>query len=292
MTLWATLASVAALAAYHALAAPARGVPLDADPLWLAAASFLACCSLLAVTPSRVPLDARVRVVSTVHACVVSYLAWRALEELVGGRTWASALVLPVGAPAAERTRWWWAATGAAGEHGWATAATSVMAGYVAADISFALVLDASLLDAAMWVHHIIALTSFGSAAVFDFAAPYHALVAGTEVSTPFLNFYHTWARAGTARMVNGFVLWLTYLIFRVINISAVLAHVYSTSAAGGAKDVRAHAPMLLPFHVANLSLVFVLNIVWWWAITKILVRAVGALFCGWAVRPRRAKGA
>ena len=166
------------------------------------------------------------------------------------------------------------------------------MAGYVAADIVFALVLDWSLLDAAMWAHHVIAVASFGSAAAFGFAVPYHALVAGTEMSTPFLNFYHTWARAGTARMVNGFVLWLSYLVFRVLNITAVLAHVYQTSAAGGARDVRAHAPLLLPFHVANLSLVFVLNIVWWWAITKILVRAVGALFCGWTVRPRRVKAA
>ena len=287
LSLHACAATLAAVAAYHAWAAPPSGAAFEGDGLRLMAASFLACATVLAALPRRAPLDARVRVVSTVHAVVASYLSWRALLELVGGRPWASLLQPP---SARESARWWFAAPGAgAGEHGWATAAAAVMGGYVAADVAFALVLDPALLDAAMWAHHAIALCSFGSAVALGFAVPYHALVAGTEVSTPFLNFYHTWARAGAARVVNGALLWAAYLAFRVLNIGAVLAHVARTTAAPAVR-ADARAAVGLPFYITMLVLVFGLNLAWWWAITKILVRALGVLFCGWTQRPSRKK--
>ena len=289
LSLHACAATLAAVAAYHVWAAPPSGAAFEGDGLRLMAASFLACATVLAALPRRAPLDARVRVVSTVHAVVASYLSARALLELVGGRPWASLLQPP---SARESARWWFAAPGAgAGEHGWATAASAVMGGYVAADVAFALVLDPALLDAAMWAHHAIALCSFGSAVAVGFAVPYHALVAGTEVSTPFLNFYHTWARAGAARVVNGALLWAAYLVFRVLNIGAVLAHVARTAAAPAVR-ADARAAVGLPFYITMLVLVFGLNLTWWWAITKILVRALGVLFCGWTQRPSRKRGA
>lgn len=232
---FAPLTGVAALATAAALYLCERHGPSDyslgatthgaAACLRLAAASFLACTTLLSLLPRGASLDCRARVVSTVHALVSCYLAAHALRELAGGR--------PLLALAGERLRGDAALALWRADAGWANAATSVIAGYTAADISFALLLDGSLLDGAMRVHHAIALFAFGSSVVAGFAVPYMALVVLTEASTPLLNFYHTWARHGVLRIANGFLLWLAYVLFRVVLMCV---------GGGGAEDENAAA--------------------------------------------------
>ena len=273
LTGFAALATAAVIALLHLYGASAGlagyslgGTASGAPSLRLAAASFLGCTTLLSLLPRGAPLALRVYVVSTVHAVLACYLAARALLQLAGGR--------PLRVLASEALAGAAAIDGWRADAGWANAATAVIAGYTGADIAFALVLDGSLLDVAMRAHHAIALLAFGSSIAARYATPYMALVVLTEASTPLLNFYHTWARAGLLRMLNGAALWLCYLLFRVVLVSAILLHVARSSTA----QVVAEAPPLWYLYVASLLTVHALNVWWWWRITLIFVRALRGL--------------
>ena len=51
-------------------------------------------------------------------------------------------------------------------------------------------------------------------------ATPYHCIFLLNEVSTPFVNahyFLHRSGNRGSAYQTNGFLMWLSFLVFRII---------------------------------------------------------------------------
>lgn len=133
------------------------------DKLRVVALSYFVCASMFALLPGTP--DLRSRIVSSVHGIFSSYLAYRALVELKGNGSWTDLMVPSWSDPIADKARFFYSIYPAV------ALCTAVTVGYIAYDSSLLLV-DSSLLDWGMKIHHTVALLGFGSSLFTNFAQP------------------------------------------------------------------------------------------------------------------------
>lgn len=102
--------------------------------------------------------------------------------------------------------------------------AVGVTVGYMLFDLVYGL-LVARNLGAAMIIHHILVLLSYGvGGVVFGVGIPYQALFLINEASTPFVHVHFSIKSKGLVRTLNGFSMWLTYLLCRMVANTVLLA--------------------------------------------------------------------
>ncbi|RYG50988.1 hypothetical protein EON66_11265 [archaeon] len=102
--------------------------------------------------------------------------------------------------------------------------AIGVTVGYMIFDLVYGL-LVARNLEKAMIVHHVLVLLSYGvGGVVYGVGIPYQALFLINEASTPFVNVHFSIKSKGLVRTLNGLGMWLTYLLFRVVANTVLLA--------------------------------------------------------------------
>lgn len=199
------------------------------ESMWVAAASFLTCSTIMFLCPRSLSFESRSRVVSTIHAVVSTYLAWVACLEMKADprfdlSSWFDFAFVDSARDSAPRLESLWLTRYPAAHF-----AVAVTWGYIAYDSSL-LFVDSKILDWAMKIHHGVALFGFGTSLLTGFATPYMALVLVNEASTPFVNNHYTWAKSGLLRSLNGSCMWLSYASCRLVLNSIVLVHILTSA--------------------------------------------------------------
>lgn len=129
-------------------------------------------------------------------------------------------------------------------------------------------------LDAGMVAHHALVLFLYGMGLCTSFAVPYQVACLMNEASTPFLTIHFAVRPSGVWRTLNGACLWLSYLLCRVV-FNAVMA--YSMACTLTPEIWRAEGLQTL-LQLTAFAGLQCLNAVWFFSITKGLVKAILAM--------------
>lgn len=218
-----------------------------------AAMSVFLCASLAVLHPSWVGMMDRSRNISTIHAIVVAGLVIACFREIQPLLFDESGAIWTYSSPSTRLP-------------------VSITVGYILFDTMLGFAVPGQL-DFAMTVHHAVVLASYFSGIAQSLALPYQALFLINEASSPFLNWHFQFAgkRGGNIRTINGGLLWLAYLMCRIVANTYLTWSVVTTSSA----SVRAAFPLTWGIQIAVLATLTVLNANWFFRITRGFIRAL-----------------
>lgn len=203
--------------------------------------------------------DSRNRLVATVHAVVSSILGMIALaqfrDKLFDG------------------TAWIWT-----GYTDISTIACSISTGYFLSDCVVGF-LNPGILDKFMWIHHIFILFSFIGCLSFGAGIPLSACFLINEISTPYTHIHGVFLKDtnGAMKALNGLGMWLSFLVFRVILNSILAASIVDGLSGTDGPAAFSKFPVLIPADILVMGISQTLNLIWFWRITRGLVKAVKA---------------
>jgi TLC domain len=223
---------------------------MDRDPIYVTAASFFTCLLLNLVLPRNWAHDFRGRAISCVHAILVTVLsvyAWKDPE--VWSHLQSNSSVV-------------WSKTPESTVY-----PVAITLGYMICDSLFGMYYG--IIESSMLIHHLVIIVSFGSGFMTGIATTFHALFLINEASTPFLNIYFMRRKEDTFTVVNGLMLWLTYIVFRVLANCVLTYYVLSTSHL----DIRASYTIAWGVQICVLLTIDALNVIWFYKLTKRFTR-------------------
>lgn len=222
------------------------------DLLLVGAAGFVGSAIVTFIQPSKWSFGIRSRVTSTVHAVVVAALAlWSFVHDF---DVWSGDFIWGSDLPIIRNT-------------------VAVSVGYLAFDTLLCIYAE-DIRDVQTFIHHVVVGSAFAIGLATQLATPYHCAFLINEVSTPFVNahfFLHTSGNKGTIYKLNGFLMWLSFFLFRIVLNPYLLSTIWYTI----------HTPLpaarfTLAVSQTSMCLVAqVLNVVWFYKITRGLLKAV-----------------
>lgn len=147
----------------------------------------------------------------------------------------------------------------------------SITGGYLLCDVAMHFLVDRTLLDTSMLFHHLVGIWCAFCGVVLHFGAPLQAIYLINEASTPFVNIHHTSGWKDWRKAANGVCMWLAFLIFRLV-VNSFVCYVVVGTGYYGWEVVKPHAFEFFT-QVTLASGLQVLNVWWFYRITRLLVR-------------------
>jgi hypothetical protein len=138
----------------------------------------------------------------------------------------------------------------------------------------FFLVLKYFSEDKGMILHHIIAIVCFSASCFYRAGYLFCLFYLFTEISTPFVNqrvyFSEANMRESNLYLANGFMMWLTFLLFRIPMVFVIPVFLFRTM-----HDFYAVPRFLFVLCMINYVLISFLNIMWFYKISQGLFKAL-----------------
>lgn len=247
------------------------------------ALSFFLCTAVTAapIWPSHWTVLNRSYLTSTVHAFISVALALRALSIILASPR--SYDMFPASAPFAPLfpggSSAGWDVKDNVGDSMWkadmptARLGIAVTLGYMLCDSALAVAFPGHL-DKFMVLHHALVVVSVTASLLTNTAIAYSCILLVNEASTPFVNVFFvtkdSWK--GLRVQINGFLMWLSYAVFRIAFNTVVGVSMVQTLARS---TVFATHPLLTCLYVGSFAAAQCLNANWFYRITRGLIKAV-----------------
>lgn len=152
----------------------------------------------------------------------------------------------------------------------------AIAGGYLSFDLFLGVYVDPKMLDTVMKTHHIIGIIASIMSVGFGYGLPLHALMLINEGSNPFTNAHFLFSFQGTMRTLNGFMMWLSYVVCR-ISYGFLMARLFFYAYLSTDSRLSSATDHMI-MYIVQFSLGIVLNcfnLLWFYKITRGLVKSI-----------------